>query len=202
MLFKGDGLDRIEELKWTQAQTMLESIAWGVHSLVVMECLTITSKRVLNLIPASERKRRFSLLAKSVLPMLISSFAYASRCLWLVAVFFGASEVERGTWAWWIGFMWLPTWTAVLVLLYSARKRDQLPMRAEHLQPLLPSQPPAEAFLAFSQHRQGFEIDDSISFCRSPIVHVLAHRDSVEIADEETLSADSGPALRSAPSTD
>ena len=98
--------------------------------------------------------------------------------------------------------MWLPTWMAVLVLLYSARKRDQLPTTREHLQPLLPSQPPAAAFLAFSQHRQGLEVDDSFSFCRSPIAQVLVPRDDIEVADKEVFCRDDGLESKSAPSTD
>ena len=62
-------------------------------------------------------------------------------------------------------------------------------------QPLLA--PPAEAFLAFSRHRHGGEEDlnDSLQFCRSPMPHhVFAPTNGdLEVADEETLSTDSGP---------
>jgi hypothetical protein len=198
VLYQDDPLETIQELPWSRAQTMLEAIAWGVHALVVIECLIVTSKRVLNLIPTSQWEQRLSLLGKAVVPMLVASLVYATRCLWLLAIFWRCESFARGTWAWWIGFAWLPTWLAVGVLLYSARKRDQLPASEELQEPLLlPARPPAEAFMAFSRHRQGLGVDDSFSFCRSPITHVVAHPDDWFVADEETLSTGSGAAANS-----
>jgi len=195
VVYQKDTLDTIQEHPWGRARTMLEAIAWGVHGLVVLECLFVTSQRVLNCVPAAQLSQRLSLLRKAVLPMLVASLVYLVRSFWLLAVFWHTNAIDRGTWAWWIGFAWLPTWLAVGFLLYSARKRDQLPSSEEIEQPLLlPARPPAEAFLAFSQHRQGLDIDDSFSFCRSPITHVVAHPDDLEVADEETLSAGSGAA--------
>lgn len=194
VLFQDDDLDTIQKLRWTRAQTMLEAAAWGIHSLVVMECVVITSKRVLNLVPSSQWSQRMALLTKAVLPMLCASLVYATRCTWLVAVFCcHIHQIERGTWQWYIGFVWAPTWLAVGVLLYSARKRDALPNPQQELQqPLLRPRPPAEAFLAFSQHRHGLDVDDSFSFCRSPIIHVVTHHpDDMEAADAETLSTSS-----------
>jgi hypothetical protein len=199
VMFRQDSLDTIQNLPLSRAQTLLEAVAWGVHSLVVLECLVMISKRIFSLVPATEWKKRLSLLSKAVLPMLVTSLVYASRCAWLIAVDChtnASNKVGRGTWAWWIAFMWCPTWLTVGMLLYSARKRDQLSegaTLAELQQPLLPARararPPAEAFLAFSRHRQGEEIDDS--FCFSPVLHVFAPRDDVAVADEETLSTDS-----------
>jgi hypothetical protein len=195
VMFRQDNLETIQNLPLSRAQTLLESTAWGVHALVVLECLILTTRRITALVPSSEWKKRLSLLSKAVLPMLIACMAYASRCGWLVSVYFYAAK--RDTWAWWIGFVWCPTWITVIVLLYSARKRDQPMVASEDLhQPLLAPRPPAEAFLAFSLHRQGAEdLDDSLQFCRSPMPHVYTPTDGdVEVADEETLSTDSGPA--------
>lgn len=217
VLYQDDTLETIQELPWSRAQTILEATAWGVHALVVIECLIVTSKRVLNLIPTSQWTKRLSLLGKTVLPMLVASLAYATRCLWLLAILFGRHHeiLARGTWAWWIGFEWLPTWLAVGVLLYSARKRDPqlLPSlvlggagEVLHEPLLFPSaRPPAEAFMAFSRHRRqaagGDEsgVDDSFTFCRSPITRVAvaqpddwdeddgdnANDDAEEVVEEE-----------------
>lgn len=198
VLYQDDALATIQELPWSRAQTMLEAIAWGVHALVVIECLIVTSKRVLNLIPTTQWAQRLPLLGKTVLPMLVASLVYGTRCLWLLAIFWRCERLARGTWAWWIGFAWLPTWLATGVLLYSARKRDQLPASEEMQEPLLlPARPPAEAFMAFSRHRQGLGVDDSFSFCRSPITHVVAHPDDWGVEDEERQSPGNGPAVNS-----
>lgn len=194
VVYQDDTLETIQLLQWGRAQTVIEAIAWGCHALVVLECLLVTSQRVLNLVPAAEWSQRLLLLRKAVLPMFVASLVYSLRCLWLLAVFWHVESISRGTWAWWIGFAWLPTWLAVGFLLYSARKRDHLRSSEYLQQPLLPARPPAEAFLAFSQHRQGLDIDDSFSFCRSPITHVVAHPDDFEVADEEALSTGSGAA--------
>lgn len=189
VLFGDDTLDRIQTLPLSQIQTLLEAFAWGLNSLVVMECLIITSRRITALVTALEWKKRLFLLSKAVLPMLVASLVYGSRCVWLVIVYFHSSSL-RGTWAWWIGFMWCPTLMAVIVSLYSARKRDQHPQSDELQQPLLA--PPTEAFQAFSMHRNGGDLDDSL--CRSPMFHVFAPREGgLEVADEETLSTDSLP---------
>lgn len=190
-----DSLETIQQHPWGRAQMMLEAVSWGVHALVVLECLFVTSQRVLNLVPGAQLSQRMFLLRKAVLPMLVASLVYVVRCFWLLAVFWHAESIARGTWAWWIGFAWLPTWLTVGFLLYSARKRDQAPASEEYHQPLLlPARPPAEAFLAFSQHRQGLDVDDSFSFCRSPITRVLAHPDDEgEAADEEAAAADTNP---------
>jgi hypothetical protein len=196
VVYQDDALETIQELPWSRAQTMLEAIAWGVHALVVIECSFVTSKRVLNLVPTSQWTQRLSLMGKTVLPMLVASLVYATRCLWLLAIFWRCESVARGTWAWWIGFAWLPTWLAVGVLLYSARKRDQLPASEEMMEPLLlPARPPAEAFMAFSRHRQGLGVDDSFSFCRSPITYVVAmDPEGWDVTDEEALSSGGGAA--------
>jgi hypothetical protein len=191
VMYRQDNLETIQNLPLSRAQTLLEASAWGVYSLVVLECLVMTTKRITTLVPSSEWKERLSLLSKAVLPMLVASLVYASRCGWLVSVYLHA--VRRGTWAWWIGFVWCPTWIAVSMLLYSARKRDHPIVSEDMQQPLLAPRPPAEAFLAFSLHRQGADIEDS--FCQSPLFLVYTPGNGdVEVADEETLSTDSQPA--------
>jgi hypothetical protein len=190
-VFGKDDLSTIQNLPLLRTQTLLEAISWGVHSLVVLECLILTSRRIIVLVPRTQWRKRVSLLTKAVLPMLGASLVYATRCGWLVAVYCKAPRVGRGTWSWWIVFMWCPTWMAVIMLLYSARKRDQAVSDFAMQQPLLPARrPPAEAFLAFSQHRHGEDLDDSF-FSPSPMLHIFAPRDEDAVADEETLSTDS-----------
>ena len=207
VLYQDEALETIQELPWSRAQTMLEAVAWGVHALVVVECLIVTSKRVMNLVPTSQwGTQRLSLLGKTVLPMLVASLVYGTRCLWLIAIFWRCESVARGTWAWWIGFAWLPSWLAVGVLLYSARKRDPSPASEGELQEplLLPARPPAEAFMAFSRHRQGLGVEDSFSFCRSPIMQIVPHPGDFEDdgaandgeTDEEALSTGSENAAK------
>lgn len=168
LLYQHSDMEEMEQRPWGRAHNLMEAIAWGVHSVVVLECLIVTSKRVLNLVPTLEWPQRLSLLSKAVLPMVVACAVYATRCLWLLAILWHKQSFNRGTWAWWVCFTWVPTWLAVGVLLYSARKRDAVTDDSME-EPLLPARrPPAEAFLAFSRHRQGIETDDSFFFCRSP----------------------------------
>jgi hypothetical protein len=182
--FRSDNLEKIQNSQLSRAQFLLEAFAWGLHALVVFECLFLTWKRIVTLVePAPERK---ILLCKAVLPMLVAALMYSLRCIWLVCIYCQVSNIERGTWAWWIAFQWCPTWLAVSMLLYSARKRDQA-AGDELQQPL--HRPPAEAFLAFSMHRNGEEIDDS--FClNSPLMQINISDDE-EVGDAETLSTGS-----------
>lgn len=188
--FRDNNLETIQNSPLSRAQFLLEAFAWGLHALVVFECLFLTWRRIVTLIqPAPERN---ILLCKAVLPMFAASLMYSLRCVWLVCIYCHVTHIERGTWAWWIGFQWCPTWLSVSMLLYSARKRDQS-TGGELQQPLLrPARPPAEAFLAFSMHRNGEEVDDS--FClNSPIMQIDIVRDE-EVGDAETLSVDSAGA--------
>ena len=170
VIYQDKSLADTEQLPWGRAHILLEAVAWGLHSLVVLECLIVTSKRVLNLVPTLEWPDRLSLLSKAVLPMLVASVAFAVRCLWLLAIFGHWNSLDRGTWAWWVGFAWLPSWMSVGFLLYSARKRDS-PTNDQLSEPLLPTRrPPTEAFMAFSLHRNGIEPDDSFSLIRSPTI--------------------------------
>ena len=217
-----DDLPTIQDLPLLKAQTLLEAISWGIHSLVVLECSIMTSRRIATLIPRTQYRQRLAILCKAILPMLGTALVYAIRCGWLIAVYCSTddSKFGRGTWYWWIGFMWCPTWIAVILLLYSARKRDSLVTTASLLtnvsgdaaniaglqQPLL-LRPPAEAFLAFSYHRNiggdDDDLDDSMFSPTSaatgrPImdIHVFPDAneggdDNAEFSDEEALSTDS-----------
>ena len=170
VIYQNKSVGDIEQRPWGRAHIVLEAFAWGLHSLVVLECLIVTSKRVLNLVPTLEWPDRLPLLTKAVLPMLVASVAYAVRCLWLLAIFWHWESLDRGTWAWWVGFAWLPTWITVGFLLYSTRKRDSN-INEQLAEPLLPTRrPPSEAFMAFSLHRNGIEPDDSFSCIRSPTI--------------------------------
>jgi hypothetical protein len=186
VLYQDKSLADIERLPWGRAQIILEAVAWGVHSLVVLECLIVTSKRVLNLVPTLEWPKRLSLLSKAVLPMAVASIVYAVRCIWLLAIVWHRESIDRGTWIWWIGFAWVPTWLAVGFLLYSARKRDST-LDTQLEEPLLPARrPPAEAFMAFSRHRHGMDADDSFSVSRSPVKTISATMtENVVVADDE-----------------
>ena len=198
---KGESLQQIQNTQLSRVQLLFEALAWGLHSLVVLQCLIMTGKRIISIVPAAERNKP---LMKALLPMLITSLVYALRCGWLVAIYCNASKIQRGTWFWFIFFEWLPVLIVVSTLLYSARKRDQATSTdATSLQQPLLARPPAEAFLAFSQYLNGEEVDDS--FClTSPMgrVFVPAEEDDEEgkVADEETLSTDSfGPNNASQP---
>ena len=103
-------------------QTLLEAIFWGMHVLMVTISITMTSKCILVLVPPTESRRRYYLLAKAVGPMTVSCLAYATRCGWLIAAYL--QQGRRDCWAWWISFAWIPTASVSVVLLYSIRKRD------------------------------------------------------------------------------
>lgn len=184
---KEDDLPSIRNLPWSRMQTLLEAISWGLHAVVVLECVGMTSRQIFTLVP--QWRKRLSLLAKAVLPMLVSSLVYALRCTWLLVEYY-SPRVSRSTWAWWIGFVWCPTLVAVTMLLYSARKRDQ-PEQAQHQRLLYSPIPPSEAFRAFSYHRLAMDFDDS--FCQSPITHVNTAPTDLDVGDEETLSTGSEP---------
>lgn len=186
--FRTDSLATIQNSQLSRGQVLLEAFAWGLHSLVVLQCLLLTWNRVTTVVEPSRDRRK--LLCKAVLPMMVTSLAYAFRCAWLLSLFYHTPGIERGTWYWWICFEWLPTWVAVSMLLYSARKRDQVTSSSDLQEPLLRPRPPAEAFLAFSRHRNGEEVDDSFTL-NSPILQVNVSSDEEEVADEETLSIDS-----------
>ena len=195
---KEDDLSSIRNLPWSRTQNLLEAISWGLHSVVVLECVGMTSRQIFALVP--QRRKRLSLLAKAVLPMLVSSLVYALRCTWLLVEYYSPRRVQvvsRSTWAWWIGFGWCPTLVAVTMLLYSARKRDQQQEQpcdndAAHQRLLYSPIPPAEAFRAFSYHRLAMDFDDSFC-CQSPITHVYTAPTDLEVGDEETLSTGSAP---------
>jgi hypothetical protein len=103
-------------------QTLLEAVFWGIHVGMVALSIGMTSRCVLVLVPSTEWKRRLYLLSKAVGPMVVSCFAYATRCGWLIAAYI--NQNRRDSWAWWISFAWIPTAIVSIVLLYSTRKRD------------------------------------------------------------------------------
>jgi hypothetical protein len=203
----------------SRAQVLLEALSWGLHSLVVLQCLGLTAKRICLVsatfpTPGSTWWKRLSLSTKALLPMLVCSFCYGLRCGWLLYQFIGietspTTTTDRTTtarfeWAWWIGFMWCPTFVAVAMLLYSARKRDPYlttNIDTQLRQSLLASPvPPAEAFLAFSRHRTMMSYNNNNNnnsdFCGddsmfgSPMPHHVIPTQDLEV-DEETLSSDS-----------
>ena len=103
-------------------QTLLEATCWGMHVLMVAISISMTSKCIFVLVPPTESRRRYYLLAKAVGPMVVSCLAYATRCGWLIAAYL--QQDRRDCWAWWISFAWIPTASVSIVLLYSIRKRD------------------------------------------------------------------------------
>jgi len=130
-------------------------------------------------------------MGKCIVPMMVSCFAYALRCGWLIAAYI--DQDRRDSWAWWISFVWAPTLAVSIVLLYSVRKRDSAVQEFtavesdsnhnnnndtnsgsgdndDSQQPLLlRPQPPEEAFRAFHIFRQGDgDLNDSLSLS-SPI---------------------------------
>lgn len=112
------------KLPLSKLQSLLEAICWGIHVLVVAIAIGMTSRCILVLVPSTEWKRRSYLMVKAVGPMMVSCFAYATRCGWLIATYIHQSK--RDSWAWWISFVWVPTATVSIVLLYSTRKRDNV----------------------------------------------------------------------------
>jgi len=186
-------LEKIQNSDLSRIQLLLESVAWGLHSLVVLECLLLTWKRIVTVVEPSNERR--ILLCKAVLPMLIAALLYFIRCIWLVCIYFHIPKTERGSWAWWIAFQWFPTWLAVSMLLYSARKRDQTATSPLHEPLLRLARPPAEAFLAFSRHRNGEEVDDSFILtspsARALLSEVESISDVEDIEDIESRSTSS-----------
>jgi len=172
-------------MPFSMLQTLLEAGCWGIHGIMVALSIGMTSRCVMVLVPSTEWKRRLCLLSKSVGPMLVSCFAYATRCCWLIAAYI--DQNRRDSWAWWISFVWIPTTIVSIMLLYSTRKRDHdfedvatfeddANDSSVHggsdnsfQQSLLQPQPPEEAFRAFHIFRLGEEdTDDSFSLS-SPV---------------------------------
>jgi len=179
---RSGSLEKIQNSRLSMIQVLLESVAWGLHSLVVLECLLMTWKRIETVVEPT-RERRI-LLCKAVLPMLITASLYLTRCIWLVCIYFHIPETERGSWPWWIAFQWFPTWLSVSMLLYSARKRDHA-TSSQLQEPLLrPTRPPAEAFLAFSRHRNGEEADDSFILNSPSALALISEVESISDVEE------------------
>ena len=103
-------------------QTIVEAACWGIHMLTVPFVIGMTSKCVLTLVPSEEWKKRLFLLSKTVGPMVVSFLAYGTRFGWLIAA--SIDQNLRNSWDWWIGFVWVPSATVSVVLLYSMRKPD------------------------------------------------------------------------------
>ena len=187
---RSGSLEKIQNSYLSRIQLLLEAAAWGLHSLVVLECVLLTWKRIETVVEPS-RERRI-LLCKAVLPMLTAALLYLIRSLWLVCIYFHVPKTERGSWLWWIAFQWCPTLLSVSMLLYSARKRDQTTI-GQLQEPLL--RPPAEAFLAFSRHRNGEDGDDSFMLnspsARALISEVESISDVGDVEDLESQSSSS-----------
>jgi len=175
-------LEKIQDSKLSRIQLLLESFAWGLHSLVVLECLLLTWKRIATVVEPSHERR--ILLCKAVLPMLTAGLLYLIRCIWLVCIYFHVPRTERGSWAWWIAFQWFPAWLSVSMLLYSARKRDQTATSLLHEPLLRLARPPAEAFLAFSRHRNGEEVDDSFNLLSPSARALLSEVESISDVED------------------
>lgn len=190
---RSGSLEKIQNSDLSRIQVLLESVAWGLHSLVVFECLLLTWKRIETVVEPSREKR--ILLCKAVLPMLIAAVLYLVRCIWLVCIYFHIPKTERGSWPWWIAFQWFPTWVSVSMLLYSARKRDHSTSSQLHEPLIRPARPPAEAFLAFARHRNGEDVDDSFILntpsARALISQVESISDVEDTGDIESQSSGS-----------
>lgn len=185
VVFLDDGsrsLEKIQNSDLSRIQLLLEAVAWGLHSLVVLECLLLTWKRIETVVEPS-RERRI-LLCKAILPMLTAALLYLIRCLWLVCIYFHIPNTVRGSWYWWIAFQWCPTLVSVSMLLYSARKRDQMTTDPLHEPLLRPARPPAEAFLAFSRHLNGEDVDDPFILNSASARALISEVESISEAGE------------------
>jgi hypothetical protein len=138
----------------------IQVIVWGLLSLVMLQCVNLTTSRILSI----TEDNRATLLQKAVLPMVLTSMVCLLRSIWLaVQLLRGQSTMQSASssWEYWIGFVWFPTITLVVSTLYAARKRDsssnnnQIPGGApgndnDLARPLLMSPvPPSEAFMSF-----------------------------------------------------
>ena len=111
---------------------LVESIGWGVHSLVVAMCGIIVYKRISSLPTIAqvriEAQRR--IIVKMIVPMILCSVSYGLRSGFLaagLAIRILSPETipfEAGV-GWWVGSCWLPTFIPSMMLLYSFRKRDK-----------------------------------------------------------------------------
>jgi hypothetical protein len=181
---------------------LLEAVCWGMHSLIVVMCITMTTNFILEMVPSCQWENRLILGTKSVIPMVICCVCYLDRCVWLVVACLTKPQL-RETWAWYIGFLWLPTALSSTVLLYSVRKRDIVATDIGSDDPgnlqrnnsndnehddndmrqslLARPQPPEEAFRAFSKFRRwedNGETDDDEFTCGSPMPHFFVRPSS------------------------
>jgi hypothetical protein len=135
---------------------MVEGLCWGVHAAIAVVCARLTARRIFRLstLPPGGTLRRSLIFAKPLVPMLMCAICYALRSVWLIIRFLRlpktSSIPDRFSAAWWIGFVWVPTFIPSIMLLYSARKRDPPAEMEQAHAPLLPTPvPPAEAFISF-----------------------------------------------------
>ncbi|KAL3933170.1 MAG: hypothetical protein SGARI_003769 [Bacillariaceae sp.] len=198
--------DKVLATPLSLLQMLLEAVCWGIHGIIAGLCAAMTSKFILRMVSGTGWTRQVHLLAKAVLPMIVACLGYLTRCVWLIVAYFDDGTI-RDTWAWWIGFIWIPTVFVTLALLYSVRKRDTFDgiqyqqqtnndsssaSDSDDLERPLLSQPPEEAFRAFSRLRQNLNNDDDTCdgslILASPMPHIYAKRplpDAQEDADEE-----------------
>jgi hypothetical protein len=200
--------DSLQQLTVFEIQELFEGIAWAIHAVIVAVCISLTAKQIhQNLTTfAAPTRRRITLWAKALLPMVVCATCYFLRSLLLIGQFVCYSLHPRKHTAittrqrlvWWI-LEEGPTWIAATMLLYSARKPDrrssQLHSHAEQLRaPLLcttPAPPPAEVFLAFRQWNQ---VDSQ--FFLSPNVQSDAEDDDEHADDEDgNLTLDHTPSV-------
>ena len=109
---------------------LVESVGWGVHSLVVTLCGIIAYKRISSLPTISQVRieAQRSIITKMIVPMVLCALTYGLRSGFLAADFAirilrPATIFEAGL-GWWVGNCWLPTFIPSMMLLYSFRKRD------------------------------------------------------------------------------
>lgn len=173
-----------------RGHTVVEGISWGIHALLAIVCINMTSKRIMNLstFPQTVLRLRLRIMIQTLLPMAICSVCYAIRAVWLMAQLTQSSPTvtaSRKHMAWWFWFVWFPTLVPTVTLLYSARKRDPRVHDSEsgNAVPLLVSTdpvPPAEAFVSFRRFAEDADL-------LSPLVAMRISDDSVDGGSEGGL---------------
>jgi hypothetical protein len=146
-----------QEVLWIyQLHGLVEAFCWLLHCAAAVACCILTTKRIISLstFPQLSSSAQIKILAKALLPMLLCAACYGLRSAWLYSFELESRTptYSRESLIWWIGFMWIPTLTPSLMLLYSTRKRDAMADHDSATSPLLsPLGPPVEAFVSFQR---------------------------------------------------
>lgn len=112
---------------------IVESVAWGIHAIIVSICGGMVYTRISSLPTFAQVRSRAkrNIITKMIIPIIFCALSYAIRSGWYAADFVSRLTAPGNTFetgvGWYVGNVWIPTLVPSMCLLYSIRKRDRDP---------------------------------------------------------------------------